>query len=178
MSGPLYVGRTPRLENVWTQVCKEPKHWLTVDPSYEGDNEQNALACADLRQAASGMSEESAAVVSDLGRPCAKKLHWFQPSPQTWGRRRTCLGVSSAPVSLQAETGGGPAEAHPDRAERPDLSYTGTRETALSVVPVSSEAWRERRAKRELLRKNGWTGRWGKEERECRLPLAARGGGP
>ena len=73
---------------------------MTVDPSYEGDNEQNALACSDLRQAASGMSEESAAAVSDLGRPCAKKLHWFRPSPHTWGRRRTCLEISSAPVSL------------------------------------------------------------------------------
>ncbi|OLQ10015.1 hypothetical protein AK812_SmicGene6306 [Symbiodinium microadriaticum] len=29
---------------VFESVCKEPKHWLTVDPSYEGDNEQNALA--------------------------------------------------------------------------------------------------------------------------------------
>ena len=46
---------------------------MTVDPSYEGDNEQNALACSDLRQAASGMSEESAAAVS------------VRPSPHTWG---------------------------------------------------------------------------------------------
>ena len=30
------------------QVCKEPKHWMTVDPSHDGDNEQNALACSDL----------------------------------------------------------------------------------------------------------------------------------
>ena len=67
-------------------------------------------------------------------------------------------------MSLQAETGAGPAEAHPDRAERPDLSYTGTRETALSVVPVLSEAVEGTEAKRELLRKNGWTGRWGKED--------------
>ncbi|CAE7849030.1 hypothetical protein AK812_SmicGene10290 [Symbiodinium microadriaticum] len=59
-------------------LCKEPKHWMTVDPSYEGDSEQNAPACSDLRQEASGMSEESAAVVSGLGRPCAKKLHWFR----------------------------------------------------------------------------------------------------
>eukprot|EP00439_Symbiodinium_sp_Y106_P001574 s9176_g1.t1 len=25
-------------------VCKEAKHWMAVDPSYDGDNEHNALA--------------------------------------------------------------------------------------------------------------------------------------
>ena len=71
------------------QVCKEPKHWTTVDPSYEGDNEQNALDCSDLRhEASNGSGSElrivlATTAVSGSGRPCARKPEWFRQHTQT-----------------------------------------------------------------------------------------------
>ena len=80
---------------------------MAVDPSYDGDNEHNALACSDLRHGASGFSGSELRIYSsDIGFRSAlcQEAGVVSAAHPDVCRTRRCFGLGSELICLQAKT--------------------------------------------------------------------------